>query len=162
MGAPIQSIGWTTWAHENAEYIRDRLGIPVSDAPRQGWRGKVIQTALYAWQKELSEGRELDKKSLRLYSQQYVENTWTDDKTTLKPVVLYMKPEIVDAMTAIGDWMASVKNVPFLHSPAGTRRKPGESAVAPNKKTLGYNKTMIVHIALEKYANWLRLNPEVK
>lgn len=139
MTAHQQNIGWTVPAQRNAEAIRDLMGLP-----EQRWRSAVILAALVSWQEELegkTERTPLEPKTLRLFVESYIMTNWTDEKQKLPAVNIYMKPEVVSAVKTIGQEMERVGNISYLGS-------NGEQ---------GYNVTMIVQVALEKYRKLLEL-----
>lgn len=137
-----RNILWTKLNLDNAERIRAALNVPKVERGPNSWVSKVIGIAIADWADEITtNAKSLDKETAWAYSELYanevyVKKPWDADK---RPVLnAAFKPAMVAQIDIIGH---ELDRLGAAHATARS----------------GYNRAMIVMIALDKYAKKLEL-----
>lgn len=136
-------VGWSDSMQANAVKVRDLLRIPPIEVGRNAWRSKAIRAAMHNVIDELNEQQPMSLATLKAYVESYVDEVWGKHETKDKTINIQVTPDMDTEFSTFGDWIKGLKaDIPFLKSHSG------------------YNRTMLLYIALERYARKLELMKE--
>ena len=138
----LRNIIWPELNRRNAEAIRKALGIAAVERGPGAWKAKVIEKAITDWANELAiNPNALDRKTVLAYEQLYanevyVKKPWGDDK---KSVYNASFTEAMETnIAAIGHELERL-------------------GMANATAKMGFNRTAVIMIALDKFAKKLEL-----